>query len=236
MIEFYAPDILTEPVLPEGESAHCCRVLRMRKGDMLRVVDGKGNTYDCIIADAKPKATVVEILNQSAEALHWTPYITLAVAPTKNNDRMEWLAEKAVEIGVNELVFVECARNVRKSVKRERFEKILVSAMKQSLKATLPRLHDNVPLGMFLASSRAGSRYMGYCGPEAQRMDFSRAYDGDSDVSILIGPEGDFTPEEVQTAIKAGYNPVTFGNTRLRTETAALYALCAAHTIITQQQ
>lgn len=222
-------------MLGEQESAHCCRVLRMKAGDVINVVDGKGHEYVCEILDPHPRHTGVDILEIREEPLHWTPHITLAVAPTKNADRMEWLAEKAVEIGVNRIVFVECEHNVRRVMKMERIEKILVSAMKQSLKSTMPVLDGLMPLAEFLRGDTSSVRFMGYCSQEVERRDFSNVYDGKSDVSILIGPEGDFSTSEVRLAMESGCVPVTFGNTRLRTETAALYALCSAHTIISMK-
>lgn len=235
MIRFYSPDIESTSELPEQESVHCCRVLRMKSGDIVNVVDGKGREFVCEIIDPNPRHTGLQILAMNVEALHWTPNITLAVAPTKNFDRMEWLVEKAVEIGVNRIVFVDCENNVRRVVKRERAEKILVSAMKQSLKATLPQLDEMIPLADFLQSDYSALKFMGYCDPAIERKEFAHEYDGVSDVSILIGPEGDFTAGEVACAIDSGFCPVTFGNTRLRTETAALYALCSAHTVISMK-
>ncbi|MGN0236603.1 MAG: RsmE family RNA methyltransferase [Lepagella sp.] len=235
MIIFYSPDIRSTGMLSETESGHCCRVLRLREGDHITVADGFGHFFECEISDAHPKHTSVMILDCREVDRHWSPKITLAVAPTKNMDRMEWLAEKAVEIGVDRLVFVDCQRNVRHVVKRDRIEKIMISAMKQSLKAHLPELVELVSFRQFLASDSSQSKYMGYCDPNIQRRDFSVDYDGKKDLTILVGPEGDFSPEEVDAALTAGFVPVTFGNTRLRTETAALYALCATHSIITQQ-
>lgn len=232
MIRFYAPDLEVTCELPDVESAHCARVLRMKAGDTISVVDGRGNVFDCEILDPHPKHTSVVITGRSEEPLHWRPQLTLAVAPTKNMDRMEWLAEKAVEIGVNRLMFVDCERNVRRVVKRDRIEKIMVSAMKQSLKAWLPELVEMTSLSEFIAGDTSAMKFMGYCSPEVERRDFSSAYDGMSNLSILIGPEGDFTPAEVDMALAAGIMPVTFGKTRLRTETAALYALCSAHTLM----
>ncbi len=232
MIRFYAPDIESDGRLPEVESSHCCRVLRMREGDRIEVVDGKGNVYRCEIVASHPKHTDVEILARETEILHWNPRITLAVAPTKNMDRIEWMVEKAVEIGVNRIVFLDCLHSVRRTVKRERVEKIIISAMKQSLKATMPELDGPVAFDDFVRSESAPLRYMGYCDPSVERHQFEREYDGIRDVTVLIGPEGDFSPEEVNLAIKSGFVPVTFGSTRLRTETAAIYSLCAAHTLI----
>lgn len=232
MIRFYAPDIETSGELPEVESAHCCRVLRMRQGDRINAVDGKGFAYECEIADAHPKRTAVEIIRKDQEPLHWTPEITLAVAPTKNMDRMEWMVEKAVEIGVNRIVFLDCVNSVRRVVKRERIEKIMISAMKQSLKATLPELTEMMSFEQFVSSDRSENRFMGYCSPAVERRRFELEYDGRGGLAILIGPEGDFSSGEVSLAIDSGFVPVTFGNTRLRTETAAIYSLCAAHALM----
>lgn len=235
MIRFYAPDIESTGELPEGESAHCSRVLRLRSGERIEVVDGRGNLFECVIDDAHPRHTSVTVVSRSELTRHWTPRITLALAPTKNMDRMEWLVEKAVEIGVDRIVFLECERSVRRVVKRERVEKIMVSAMKQSLKATLPELVELVGFADFVAEDPSAVKFMGYCDERTERRDFAVGYDGTSDLTVLIGPEGDFSPGEVERALSHGYMPVTFGATRLRTETAALYALCAAHTIITQK-
>jgi len=208
----------------------------MKRGDSVEVVDGKGHVFGCEILEAHPKHTSLEIVKKVDEPLHWSPNITLALAPTKNIDRMEWLVEKAVEIGVNRLVFLDCAHNVRRVVKRERIERIIVSAMKQSLKAWLPDFVEMIGIGEFLESDTSLCKYIGFCNCEIERKELACEYDGVSDVTIMIGPEGDFTSEEVELAVSQGFIPVTFGDTRLRTETAALYALCSAHTIITQKQ
>lgn len=233
MIRFYAPDIAATRTLPEQESAHCCRVLRMKEGDTIYAVDGKGGAYECIILEAHPKHTVVEIVEKTAESLHWSPNITLAVAPTKNIDRMEWLLEKATEIGVNEIFFLKCEHSERKEVKDERIQKILVSAMKQSMKAFMPAFHGMIPYKEFIRRIKEdykdSSLIMGYCSPEYPRKELTQVYHSGENVVILIGPEGDFSPEEVTMAVDAGFIPSTFGNTRLRTETAALYALTAIH-------
>lgn len=232
MIRFYTPDIATTLTLSEVESGHCCRVLRMRQGDDIQVVDGNGRVYECRIVDANPRRTSVEILNVIEENQHWSPHITLAVAPTKNIDRMEWLAEKAVEIGVDKFVFINCKHNVRRVVKRERIEKIMISAMKQSLKCRLPKLVEITEFNSFIEDNSFSSRYFGYCDADTPRLDFVDAYDGREDIVVMIGPEGDFSHDEVSRAIELGWKPVTFGNTRLRTETAALYSLVATHVII----
>ena len=235
MILFYSPDIVAAGELSESDSAHCVRVMRMRDGDEIDVTDGKGNLYRCVITDAHPKHTSVDIVSTRRQELHWRPRITLAVAPTKNIDRMEWLAEKAVELGVNRLVFLNCRHSVRRVVKRDRMMKVMVAAMKQSLKATLPELVEMTEFSDFIREENCGMKFVGYCDDETERLEFARIYDGLSDITILIGPEGDFSPDEINDAFAAGFRPGTFGNTRLRTETAALFALCAAHTIMLQQ-
>ena len=231
MIRFHAPDIAETHTLPETESAHCCRVLRMKADDILFAVDGIGNVFECRITDPSPKATEVEILSVAQEPKHWKPFITLAVAPTKNIDRIEWLFEKATDIGVDRLVLLRCEHSERKDVKPERLNKILVSAMKQSMKATLPLFDGMVPFRQFMKEADNSAKFMGYCSESFPRVGIARSCPSSPDVTVLIGPEGDFSPQEVEWAVEAGYRPVTFGDTRLRTETAALYALSAIHII-----
>lgn len=231
MIQFYAPDILSDPTLPEDESAHCCRVLRMKEGDKIYVVNGKGSRFECVITEAHSRHTSVEIVGELSSERHWKGRITLAVAPTKNIDRIEWLLEKVVEIGIDQIVLIRCEHSERKNVKMERLEKIIVSAMKQSLKFHLPELKGLVDLKDFLASDIRGKKYMGYCDEKIERREFVKELKPGEDVTVLVGPEGDFSPEEVGQAIDAGFFPVTFGESRLRTETAALYAVEAVHII-----
>ncbi|MDE7441180.1 MAG: 16S rRNA (uracil(1498)-N(3))-methyltransferase [Muribaculaceae bacterium] len=231
MIRFYSPDIQTEQTLPETESGHCCRVLRMKEGDRIFVVDGKGWEYECEITDAHPKHTSLEIISEREDPKHWKERIVLAVAPTKNIDRIEWMLEKAVEIGVDEIVLLKCDHSERKNINAERLEKIIVSAMKQSLKATMPLFRGLIPFREFMELADTKHRYMGYCDEETERREFAKEYPGNEDLTILIGPEGDFSPEEVELAIEKGFLPVTFGESRLRTESAALFAVTAIHVI-----
>ena len=230
MIQFYAPEIESTGILPESDSAHCCRVLRMKAGDEVIVVDGKGKRFRCVIMEAHPKHTSVEIVSEELVPSHWGVRITLAVAPTKNMDRMEWLLEKAVEIGVDRIVFLKCARSERKVVKLDRLEKVMVSAMKQSLKGVLPELEEMSDFRGFVSSDFGDAvKFMGYCSSDYPRKEFVKEYPRHTDVVILIGPEGDFSPEEVEAAVAGGFVPVTFGESRLRTETAALYGVAAVH-------
>lgn len=233
MIQFYAPDILESRVLPESDSAHCCRVLRMKEGDEIFVVDGKGKRYHCVILEAHPKHTALEILSEETLLNHWKFEITLAVAPTKNIDRMEWLLEKIVEIGVNKVVFIKCERSERKVLKPERLEKVMISAMKQSLKGILPELVPMMSFKEFIESQKYDDNFrcFGYCSENYPRISFARDCPVGRNVVIMIGPEGDFTPEEVESAVEYGFRPVTFGESRLRTETAALYGVTATHVV-----
>ncbi len=232
MIQFYAPDIEQTLTLPESESAHCSRVLRMNVGDEAYVTDGKGKRFRCVIMDPNPKHTAVEILDFEEVPNHWQCQITLAVAPTKHSDRMEWMLEKAVEIGVDRVVLLRCQRSERKAIKVERLEKVMVSAMKQSLKGVMPKIEEVTSFPTFLKSLGEDSqKFMGYCSKDYPRKDFSKEYHPGKDVAILIGPEGDFTPEEVDMAVASGFIPVTFGHSRLRTETAALYAVTAVQVL-----
>jgi 16S rRNA (uracil1498-N3)-methyltransferase len=231
MIQFFAPDIESTLCLPEADSGHAVRVLRMQPGDELQVVDGRGHRFLCRLLDNHSKHAAIEIVEREDIAPVWQNNITVMVAPTKNNDRMEWLVEKLVEIGINRIVPVRCARSERKEIKRERLEKIAVSAMKQSLKATLPEITEMMPIAEALRSFDAPQKYMGYCDDNVERKLFAKQYQPNVDVIILIGPEGDFSPAEVQAAISAKYVPVTMGDNRLRTETAALVACDTCHII-----
>lgn len=231
MIEFYAPDIVNEPVLPQDESVHCCRVLRNNTGDTISVVDGNGCRYSCLVTDANPKKTSLEILSKEEEPKHWKGEMVMAVAPTKNGDRMEWFVEKAVEIGVDRIVFLQCQRSERRRFNLERVHRIAVSAMKQSLKARLPEISGMVPFDEFVKSVGQPQKLMAYCGDECELIDISGACRAGVDTVLLVGPEGDFSPGEVRMALDAGFRGVTFGRCRLRTETAALYGLTALHVL-----
>ncbi|MDE7135427.1 MAG: 16S rRNA (uracil(1498)-N(3))-methyltransferase [Muribaculaceae bacterium] len=233
MIQFFAPDIATNPLLPESESQHCVKVLRKGLGDVIPVIDGKGKRYICRIIDPHPKRTLLEIIEVSDEPQPWPATLTLAVAPTKHIDRMEWLVEKLVEIGINRFTPLLCSRSERKETKRERIEKIAVSAMKQSLKAALPVVDEMTPLKRFIKESSALScdKFVAYCDTECQRKILAKEISPAKDTVILIGPEGDFSPQEIEDIISSGFIPVTLGDCRLRTETAALAAAQTFHVI-----
>lgn len=226
---FYSPEIESNPILPESDSQHCIRVLRYSEGDVIDIVDGKGFFYRCRIIDSHPKRTMVEIIEKVASPLSWSQDITIAVAPTKHIDRMEWLVEKLVEIGVNRIIPLRCRFSERKEIKEERLQKIAVSAMKQSLKSVLPVITPMMPFDKAISLISDEQRFIAYCSDEFPKRLLSAEYRPRSSAAILIGPEGDFSPDEIKKAVASGYRPVTLGDTRLRTETAALYSCATFH-------
>lgn len=231
MIRFYAPDIATSLTLPESDSQHCVRVLRMKAGDHIEVMDGKGRLYRCVLVDAHSKHAAVEIIDSQELPLFWSQDVTLAIAPTKHMDRMEWMVEKLTELGVNRIIPLLCRHSERKEIKTERLEKIAVSAMKQSLKATLPEILPMIPISEVLAGYCDEQRFVCYCDDNTPRRFLGTVYKPDSSVAIMIGPEGDFSPDEISSAMTLGWQPVTLGDTRMRTETAAIAACQIIHTV-----
>lgn len=229
MIQFFAPDIADTGVLPESDSQHAVRVLRLKEGDELFVVDGKGHRYRCRLVEPHPKHALVAIEETFDAPLPWSFNLTVAVAPTKNNDRMEWLTEKLTEIGFNRLTPLLCRHSERKDIKTARLEKIAVAAMKQSLKTALPQIDRITPFAEFVAEVKDtdSQLFIAYCDPSTPRRQLFKEIIPGRDAVILIGPEGDFSPEEIKLALDAGFIPVTLGDNRLRTETAALYAATA---------
>lgn len=231
MIQFYSPDIASRLELPESDSRHAVKVLRLTEGDELQVVDGQGHIYRCRLSAAHPKHAAVEIIETIPSPLPWPQRIAVAVAPTKHLDRMEWMVEKLTEIGVNDIIPILCRRSERREIKEERLEKIAVSAMKQSLKAVLPAVWPMTPLRDLLTLMPGAQRFVAYCDPSRPRVDMARACAPRRDTLILIGPEGDFDPTEIESTLAAGFVPVTLGDNRLRTETAALYAVTITHIV-----
>ena len=232
MALFFAPDIETTWELPEEESAHCLRVLRLGVGDELEVTDGKGKIFRTKIVSTAGKRCTVEALDVKSIEKGWHGNLTIAIAPTKNMDRMEWLAEKATEIGWDRVSFLNCRFSERKVVKTDRIERIVVSAMKQSLKFHKPQVDEMVDFKKFIAAERPGAKFIAHCYDEDKRLLKECLVPGE-DATVLIGPEGDFSKEEVEVAMKAGFIPVSLGNSRLRTETAGLVA---CHTFILKNE
>ena len=220
---FYTPDIATNVEMPEEEAGHCLRVLRLTTGDEVTLTDGKGNFYKAVISAATNKRCQLKVIETIPQEKGWTGWLHVAMAPTKNMDRMEWLAEKATEIGLDALTFLNCRFSERKVVKNDRVERIVVSAMKQSLKYSKPAVGEMTDFKKFVSQERPGEKYIAHCHEDEKNL-LKEIHPAGCDATILIGPEGDFSPEEVKMAIEAGYKPVSLGNSRLRTETAALAA------------
>ena len=239
MYLFYAPDIVASPVLPEEESAHCVQVLRRTAGDGILVTDGVGNLYHCEITNPHRKHCEVRIKAVEQPAPLHEGRVHIALAPTKNIDRTEWAIEKCVEMGADEITLLLCDHSERKTVNQERLQKIVISAAKQSLKTRFPLLH---PLTGIADLQANGDRFIAHCMTEEESASLRAAYRPTDtkqalqhcitrghETVILIGPEGDFSPTEVEWALKNGYRPVSLGAARLRTETAAVVA---CHTAI----
>lgn len=230
---FYAPDALSASVLPSEESAHALRVLRLGVGDEINVVDGNGNLFACTISDTTGKRCQFQIDTIQKKSPEWSRKIHIAVAPTKNMDRIEWFVEKATEIGIDQISFVGCQFSERKVVKLERLDKIVVSAMKQSHKFYKPRLDDIRSFDSFVAQPFEGLRFIAHCyeDPDLLLPDGSKPFLLDkivntiAPIQVMVGPEGDFSVQECRKAVSHGFIPVSLGTSRLRTETAALVAV-----------
>ncbi len=211
------------------ESGHCLRVLRMHHGDAVHFTDGAGNLYEGIITEADPLNMKVSVTGVTKDAGKRQYRLHVAISPLKNDDRLEWFIEKAVELGIDEITPLICSRTEKKRIRKERLEGLILSAMKQSVKAFLPRLNDIVQFTEFIDKEPAGNRLIATCDTRQERKAITAAVQHREDVLILIGPEGDFTPEEVTLAINRGFTPVHIGPGRLRTETAGVAACCSVY-------
>lgn len=222
---FYAPDILQILALPEEESQHCVKVLRMKSGEHIHIIDGVGGLYEAEILEAHPKRTQVSIVSEQREYGKRPFRLHLAVAPTKNIDRFEWFVEKATEIGFDELTPLCCRYSERKVIKPERIEKILVSAAKQSLKAYVPRLNPMITAKEFISqfSTSNSQLFIAHCHNQPKQHLFNACQIG-GDVVVMVGPEGDFSEEEVELALRKSFRAISLGESRLRTETAGVVA------------
>lgn len=223
---FYEPTLTIDTkefCFDKTESKHIIRVLRKKEGDILHITNGKGILFSGSISSALASHCVVQIELIEQKPKPWNYYLHIAIAPTKNMDRLEWFIEKATEIGIDEITPIICARSERKVLKNERLEKIIESAMKQSLKFQLPQLNELKTLKSFLKTKHEGQLFMAHC-DESDRKSFKNELIKNQKITVLIGPEGDFSPEEIKLAIQQKYIPVTLGESRLRTETAALVA------------
>lgn len=231
---FYAPDISGNSfILDENESKHIIRVLRMVKDQEIRLIDGKGNLYNGIIAIPDQKKCVIHITSM-INNFEKRPYkLHIAISPLKNPDRFEWFIEKSVEIGIDEITPVICKNSEKKGIKTERINNLIVSAMKQSLKALKPVLNEPCSFDDFVSGHSDGLRMIAHCENSLERHKIGEVYKKDLNAIIMIGPEGDFSRGEIESAVVAGYVPVHLGTSRLRTETAGV---AACHSIYFMNQ
>ncbi|MDR1414991.1 MAG: 16S rRNA (uracil(1498)-N(3))-methyltransferase [Odoribacteraceae bacterium] len=217
-------------LLPEEESRHCVKVLRLAAGDCLSITDGRGGLFLCRVVRADAKRCEITCVERTKGDDRRAFGLHVAVAPTKNIERFEWFLEKCTEVGIDEVTPLLCDRSERRIIHPDRLEKIIVAAMKQSLKTYLPALHPLTPVREFLRRPRESSGFIAHCG-EGERQPLHRLYSPGRDAVILIGPEGDFSPDEIRLAADNGFLPVSLGQSRLRTETAGIVACHTIHLV-----
>ena len=206
------------------ESKHIVRVLRKKENDILKITNGEGYLFDAKISFANDKKCTADIISITKKNKPWNYYLHIAIAPTKNNDRIEWFLEKATEIGIDEITPLICSNSERRVVKIKRFEKIIQSAMKQSLKYTLPKINAPKKFDDFINQNLEGTICIAHC-EKQEKKSLKSIVKPSEKVTILIGPEGDFSSDEIKKALFKNYIPLSLGNRRLRTETAALVAV-----------
>jgi len=231
---FYTPLIQGDThLLEESESKHAIRVLRLTRGDQVVLVDGRGGWYEAVIEEDHPKRCLLSIQSRKEDSHPLGYSLHLAVAPTKNLERFEWFLEKSTEIGISEITPILCARSERRQVKMDRLERILIAAMKQSFKAHKPVINEALSFEEFIQLDHPGLRGIAACfGSERVGIE---QLGTEGPFTVMVGPEGDFTGQEVENAIQAGFAPLHLGRSRLRTETAAVY-IAAAVSILHQVQ
>jgi 16S rRNA (uracil1498-N3)-methyltransferase len=221
---FYTPDLSSNVyTLNEEESKHCSKVLRLGNGDVVHLINGKGGLFEAKITGMNKKHVDLEIINETSEFGKRNHHLHIAIAPTKNIDRLEWFLEKATEIGIDEITPIICDRSERKIIKEERLEKVITSAVKQSLTAYHPKLNAAITFNALIKQNLDGQKFIAHCLP-GDKLYINQIAKPYQSYLVLIGPEGDFTPTEINIALQNGYKAVTLGETRLRTETAALAA------------
>ena len=229
---FYVPDAAATDELPADEATHAVRVLRLQAGDEMMLMDGRGIFYRAEVTLAHNHHCAYAIKDVLPQQRPWPGHVRLAIAPTKMAERMEWLVEKAVEVGVDRISFLDCQFSERRVLKMPRMEKIMVSAVKQSRKAWMPQLDDMTSFDDFISQPHAGRRYIAHCYEEVARTylyDELRQTEAADDALVLVGPEGDFSIDEVRRAVEHGFVSVHLGTSRLRTETAGLAAVMMMH-------
>ena len=206
------------------ESKHIIRVLRKKENDILDITNGNGSLFKAKITLANDKRCIAEIIQVKEKEKLWDYYLHIAIAPTKNNDRLEWFLEKATEIGIDEITPIICQNSERKFVKQERLEKIIQSAMKQSLKFTLPKLNEPIKFNDFIDQDFNGKKCIAHCEDDEKTL-LKTLVNTKEKITILIGPEGDFSTQEIKKALSKKFIPISLGESRLRTETAGLVAV-----------
>lgn len=226
---FYCPNAPEINVLDETESQHAIKVLRLEVGSEIEITNGKGEQFLACIVQGNFKKCGFEIVNTISKQKAPNFYIHIAIAPTKSSDRIEWFIEKCVEIGIQEISFIQCQHSEKKNLNIERATKVAISAMKQSQKAFLPKINGLQNLKQFLAQTNAQEKYIAYVADAtAPNIHLLQAATKQATYIVLIGPEGDFSPEEIDLALQNNYRPISLGNSRLRTETAGI---AACHTL-----
>jgi 16S rRNA (uracil1498-N3)-methyltransferase len=221
---FYTPDINSNTfILSEEESKHCIKVLRLDTGSLMHLVDGIGGFYDAVIEDPHPKRTKLKVIKKIENFAKRNHYLHIAIAPTKNIERIEWFLEKATEIGIDEITPIICDRSERKEIKTERLNKVITSAIKQSIKAFHPKLNEPIRFSDFIAKTTNTQKFIAHC-MDSGKVTIKEQLIAKGNYLVIIGPEGDFSFEELELAIANNFIPLSLGDSRLRTETAALEA------------
>jgi 16S rRNA (uracil1498-N3)-methyltransferase len=229
---FYTPDVSGDHYsLNEEESRHCIRVLRLKQGDKIALVDGRGGYYTAAISLEDAKKCLVTI-TEKQQASKRNYHLHIAIAPTKNMDRMEWFLEKAIEIGLDEFTPLICERSERREIKTERLEKIAIAAIKQSGNAYFPKINQAMPYSQFIKQEFEGLKMIAHCLSDDKKH-LKELYTAGSKAVVLVGPEGDFSNSEVSAALNINYQPINLGQSRLRTETAGMY-ICAAVNLLNE--
>lgn len=220
---FYVPNLLSANVLPEEESQHAVKVLRLQAGDYINIMDGIGGFFEAQITNPHPKHCEFKITKTISEFGKRNYKLHIAIAPTKNIERIEWFIEKATEIGIDEITPIICRNSERKVIKTERLEKIIISAAKQSIKAYFPKLNASCTFDELIKNNQSTQKFIAHCYEEDKKL-LQNEITKTTDILILIGPEGDFSKDEILKALSNDFVPVSLGNSRLRTETAGIVA------------
>ncbi|RLD81015.1 MAG: 16S rRNA (uracil(1498)-N(3))-methyltransferase [Bacteroidetes bacterium] len=234
---FYNPDInssITEFIFNKEEGRHIIRVLRKKEGDLLYITNGKGFLFKVQIIHANDKKCLVKIISFEEKEKNWNYHLHIAIAPTKMNDRFEWFLEKATEIGIDEITPIICDNSERKVLKTERMQKVLISAMKQSLKFELPKLNGAIKFSEFIQTNSADIKLIAHCEDPDKKNTIKNLVKPNKNILILIGPEGDFSTKEISFALQHQFIPLSLGSSRLRTETAGIVA-CSSISVINEK-